>query len=157
MIETRKWKKRNKVKKKKVDVNYRITNKLFNLGQVLHKFDGTANKLALSSRKISKAEVPFKLGNSRSSRASDKILENRQLKTVLDFQTFFLYFLFIFLFFFSLTYISFSFLAPSFGAFLHPYYGEVKLSIWNNWQMLYFSFCHKSVKICCSLIRSSLQ
>lgn len=57
------------------------TYKLFNLGLVVHKEDGTFEMLARSNLKISKALVPFKFGNDDSWRASDNMLEiNGNLK-----------------------------------------------------------------------------
>lgn len=50
------------------------TYKLFSRGHMVHNDTGTVVILARSILKISKALVPFKLGNSFKSRASDRIL-----------------------------------------------------------------------------------
>jgi hypothetical protein len=54
------------------------TDKLLSLGQVVHKEEGTEEIPALSNLSISKAVVPFKLGNVDNSLASDRILPTKK-------------------------------------------------------------------------------
>jgi hypothetical protein len=55
-----------------------LRSKLLSLGQVVHKEEGTEEIPALSNLSISKAVVPFKLGNVDNSLASDRILPTKK-------------------------------------------------------------------------------
>lgn len=65
----------------------KCTDRLLRRGHVWQSEAGTVCRLARSRRRISSAEVPFRLGNSLSSLASDKILDKFTEHTLLQVTT----------------------------------------------------------------------